>query len=91
MPFVYILKNKQGKFYVGSTIDLTSRLKHHQGGYTPSTRRLGKMDLVFSQEYSSITEARKVEARLKSLKRKDYLEKIIQDGFIKYHPSNAPR
>ncbi len=86
MPFVYILKNEIGKYYVGSTIDLESRLKHHSGGHTPSTKRLGKMHLVFSQEYTSIKDARKVEPRLKRYKRKDFIEKIVKDKFIKYRP-----
>ncbi len=86
MACVYILKSEQGKYYIGSTVNLKSRLKHHGGGYTPSTKRLGKMTFIFSQEYSNIREARKVERRLKSLKRKDYIEKIIKDGLIKYKP-----
>ncbi len=91
MAFVYILKNEEGKYYVGSTVNLVLRLKHHQGGHTPSTKRLGKMDLVFSQKYPSISEAREVERKLKSLKRKDYIRKIVQDGFIKYRPKLPPR
>jgi putative endonuclease len=86
MPFIYILKSELGKYYIGSTTNLPQRLRHHQGGYTPSTKRLGAVNLVFSQEYSTINEARKVEKRLKDLKRKDYVEKIIKDGFIKYKP-----
>jgi putative endonuclease len=83
MPCVYILRNSEGKYYIGSTVNLAKRLKHHAGGYTPSTKRLGKMSLVFSQEYETLKIARYVENRLKKLKRKDYIEKIIKDGFIK--------
>ncbi|MFH1170381.1 MAG: GIY-YIG nuclease family protein [Candidatus Vogelbacteria bacterium] len=86
MSWVYILENSEGKYYVGSTVDLESRIKHHHGGDTPSTKRLGKMLLVFQQKYSTIDEARKVERRLKSLKRKDYIGRIVRDGFIKYRP-----
>ncbi len=86
MPFVYILKNKLGKYYIGSTVNLPERLKHHRGGYTPSTKRMGPISLVFSQEYPTISEAREVEKRLKDLKRKDYIKKIIEDGVIKYKP-----
>jgi len=39
--------------------------------------------LVLSQEYATLLEARKIENRLKKLKRKDYIEKIIIDGYIK--------
>lgn len=86
MPFVYILKNVLGKHYIGSTTNLDERMKHHLGGYTPSTKRLGNIELVFSQEYKFLKEARSVELKLKKLKRADYLAKIIKDGFIKIKP-----
>ena len=83
MSFVYILKNEIGNYYIGSTENLEDRLKHHLGGHTPSTSKMGKLELVFKQEYSSLSEARKIEKKLKDLKRHDYIEKIILDGFIK--------
>ncbi len=88
MAFVYILKFKTGRFYVGSTVDLQRRLQHHAGGYTPSTKRLGNENvvLVLSQEYATLAEARSVEHKLKMLKRHDYLAKIVQDGYIKITP-----
>ena len=87
MAFVYILQSERDKkFYIGSTVDLKSRLRHHKGGFTPSTKRLGKTELVFSQEYFTLKEARTIERKLKKLKRRDYIEKIIKDGFIKIHP-----
>ncbi len=87
MAFVYILQSKRdGRFYTGSTIDLEKRLRHHKGGSTPTTKRFGELYLVFSQEYQKLTDARKVERKLKLLKRKDYIEKIIKDGFIKIRP-----
>jgi len=42
--------------------------------------------VVFSQQYPTIEEARKIEQRLKKLKRKDYITKIINDGYIKIKP-----
>ena len=38
---------------------------------------------VFCQEFPTIEEAKKVELKLKKLKRKDYIEKIVKDGYIK--------
>lgn len=83
MAWVYILKNNAGRYYLGSTSDLQARLKHHEGGFTPSTKRLGEMKLIFSQEYSTLDEARRIERKLKSLKRKDYIDKIVKDGEIR--------
>ena len=86
MPFVYILQNEKGKYYIGSTVNLEDRIRHHFGGYTPSTKRLGNLKLVFSQEYNFLKEARSVELKLKKLKRRDYIANIIKDGFVKIKP-----
>ena len=86
MPFVYILQNRNGKYYIGSTTDLDERMRHHLGGYTPSTKRLGELHLVFSQEYESLKEVRNIELKLKKLKRSDYIANIIKDGFLKIKP-----
>jgi len=84
MAVVYILQSvRDGRYYIGSTIDLVKRMYHHKNGYTPSTSRFGGVKLVFHQEYPTLSEARHIEKKLKLLKRKDYLDKIIRDGFIK--------
>lgn len=83
MAYVYILKNAGGNYYIGSTIDLDKRLEHHIGNHTPSTKRLKTKELVFKQWYDSLSDARKIELKLKKLKRKDYIEKIVKEGFVK--------
>ena len=84
MPFVYILRSlRDGRYYIGSTTNLGKRLKHHKGGFTPSTKRFGDVELIFQQKYESLRHARYIEKKLKNLKRKDYLDKIIKDGYIK--------
>lgn len=52
-------------------------------GHTQTTRRMFNPNLVFSQKYDSLEQARKIELRIKKLKRRDYIEKIIRDGNIK--------
>jgi len=81
--YVYILKSESGKYYIGSTTDLSRRLKQHNSGHTYTTKRLRGCTIVFKQEYKNLFEARRIERKLKSWKRKDYFEKIIQDGVIK--------
>lgn len=39
--------------------------------------------VVLTQGYATIEEARKIERKLKKLKRKDYIDKIVKDGHIK--------
>lgn len=84
MAWVYILKSDlDGRFYVGSTTDLERRLIQHKQNQTPSTYRMKAYRLMFSQEYKTLQEAREIEKRLKKLKRKDYLQKIIEEKIIK--------
>ena len=44
---------------------------------------MNKPTLVFKQNYPTLIEARRIERKLKKLKRKDYIENIIRDGYIK--------
>lgn len=85
---VYILYfDNSDRYYVGSTSNLKRRLDQHRSGHTNSTKRLGNFNLVFSQEFSSLNKARWVEKRIKSWKRRDFIERIIKDGYIKLeHP-----
>ena len=73
--YVYILKDKNGKFYVGSTDNLERRLKQHKNGQTQTTRNMDNFEVVLKQEYDSLDLARKIELKIKKLKRKDYVEK----------------
>jgi putative endonuclease len=86
MPFVYVLKNKKGEFYIGSTVNLENRIRQHLQGHAFTTKRMGAFELVFSQEYTFLKDARKIEYKLKKLKRHDYIANIIKDGLIKMKP-----
>jgi putative endonuclease len=81
-PCVYILKFTDTKrYYIGSTTDIDRRIKQHKSGHTSSTKRLGQdFTLVFSQGVGSLQIARNTERRIKSWKRKDFIEKIVHDG-----------
>ena len=81
--YVYILKGQNGRLYIGSTNNIKRRVKQHITGHTQTTRNMKELVLAFSQEYKSIEIARKIERKLKSLKRKDYIEKIITDKTIR--------
>jgi len=80
---VYILKDNNNKFYVGSTPDLERRMRQHKKNHTKTTHRMKNPVIALTQGYSSLKEARKIEIKIKNLKRKDYIEKMIGDGFIK--------
>ena len=70
MGFVYILQDERGKFYIGSTNDVNRRFDQHKHGHTWSTKRFKNLKLVFSQEFKTLEVARKIELKLKKLKRR---------------------
>ena len=82
--YVYILKKDlKNKFYIGSTIDINRRMRQHKTNHTHTTRRMAAPELVLLQEYDDLETARKIEKRIKRLKRKDYIAKMVSDGYIK--------
>lgn len=67
---------------MGSTSDLDKRIiKHNQGGsrYTKSKK---PWSIVYSEEYATLSEARKRENYLKSLKSRVAIEKLIDGPFV---------
>jgi len=81
--YVYILRSLKDKnFYIGSTVDLERRYLQHSQGKVTSTKRRRPLELLFFQEFESISKARKIENRLKKLKRKDIVAKIVKEGKI---------
>ena len=73
----------RGKFYIGSTNDLSRREYQHKNKHTHSTARMKNPKIIFTQEFDTLEIARKIELRLKKLKRKDYIQKVVKDGLIK--------
>lgn len=69
--FVYILRCRDSRYYVGSTRDeLEQRINDHNagryGGFTKSRR---PVELVFSQEFDRITDAIAAERQIKGWSR----------------------
>lgn len=77
---LYILQSENnGRYYVGSTSDLARRLDEHRRGHTYTTRRLRPFNIVFSQEFATLKEARTAERKIKSWKRRDFIETIVRN------------
>lgn len=77
---VYVLESaKNHRYYIGSTDNLSRRLKEHNSGKVFSTSKIKPLFLKAFIQCNNLTEARSSEYRLKKYKRRDILEKVIKD------------
>lgn len=83
---VYILLTRNNRYYIGSTQDLARRLHEHEQGESKATKYILPIKLVFSQEFKSLKLARRIEYKLKKLKRRDIIKEIVRDKKIKMEP-----
>jgi putative endonuclease len=82
--YIYILQSeKNNTYYVGSTKDVKKRFLQHQNGYVIYTRHLRPLILKFYQQVETLALARRIEYKIKKLKRKDILDHIVRDQIIK--------
>ena len=78
MPFLYILQSEtSSKFYIGSALDVPSRLAEHERGQSPYTRNRGPWKLVYQEQYETLAEARRRERLLKSWKSHRSIQELI--------------
>lgn len=79
MAYVYILQSaKNGKYYIGSTVDLERRIKEHKtigGGIFSKIN--GPWRLIRYKQLASIEGAREEEKKVKSYKSGNAFKKII--------------
>jgi putative endonuclease len=85
MFWVYVLRNPQGRFYVGQTDDLRARLGQHNNGEARWTNGRGPWDLVYFEDFSSRSGAMKRERQLKSGRASQELKKRLESA-ERLHP-----
>jgi putative endonuclease len=66
MFYVYILKLKNGDYYIGYTDDLKRRLEEHQSGQVATTKRYLPLELVSYFAFKSKKKALSFERYLKT-------------------------
>jgi putative endonuclease len=64
----YVIRNNAGKFYIGLSEDVSKRLEQHNQGISKWTRHRGPWSLIWTSESLSLSDARKLENRLKQQK-----------------------
>ena len=78
MAYLYILQSEStGRFYVGSTNNLTRRLEEHVRGQTSSTRGRGPWKLVHKEEYESLLAAHRRELEIKQWKSSKMIKALL--------------
>ena len=65
---VYIIRNGEGRLYIGMSEDVVKRLTDHNMGVSTWTKHRGPWELVWHSESMGITAARKLENLLKRQK-----------------------
>ncbi len=75
--WLYVLKSETGRYYIGSTNNKERRIRQHKSGHTRTTRVLKTNELIYTEEFDTIQEARNREKKLKSYKSKKYIEWLI--------------
>ena len=81
MYTVYILKDKNNKYYKGLTNNIVRRLKEHKSGHTITTSKMKDIELIYKEEYVAFNEARAREKYFKTAAGRKMLKKLLNmDG-----------
>jgi len=83
MYFVYIIKNTEGKYYVGYTKNIRERLERHNKNRSDFTKNKVKWNLVYKERLLNKGDAIKRENYIKSQKSKKFIESLIYSGVEK--------
>ena len=76
--YVYILySTSRDRYYVGSASDIEQRLMRHNAGATPSTKPGRPWKLVYSEDFTTRSDALKREMQIKRQKSRIYIEQLI--------------
>ena len=76
--FVYIIQSQAThRFYIGCAADPQERLIEHNRGQTQSTRNRGPWDLMYTEPFETLAEARRREFQLKKWKSHRSIAELI--------------
>jgi putative endonuclease len=90
--FVYIIQSTtSGKWYIGYSSELKTRIQNHNAGFNASTKNRGPWVLIFVREFTSKMDALELERYLKQTRNKEYIRKHFSEHFLKGDPEAAPR
>jgi len=80
MYYVYVLRSKKdGKFYVGHTVNLLKRMEHHNKGIVESTRNRRPLELTYYEACIKQRDALRREKYLKTAYGKRYIKNRLKE------------
>lgn len=83
MYFVYIIQSIMcGKFYVGCTDNIQRRVGEHNKGLSKYTKTDKPWKLVYSEEFTDLSLARKREYKIKSWHKRSAIESLIKGPIV---------
>ena len=74
---VYVIQNRERKFYIGLSDDVERRIEQHNVGVSTWTRDKGPWTLIWQSARMNLSDARKLELSLKRQKGGDGFYRII--------------
>ena len=74
MFYVYILKNKDSKIYIGQTNNLIDRLRRHNSGLMKSTKFGLPWEIIYSESFDTRFEAVRREKNLKGGQGREWIK-----------------
>jgi len=78
MFYIYIIKSiSSGKYYIGCTDNINRRLSEHNSSQSKYTRKKGPWMLKYTEQYTTLSEARMRELKIKGWKKRKSIEKLI--------------
>ena len=78
MHFTYAIQSERdGRIYVGMSVNIDVRLKEHNAGKTRSTKGFIPWKLIYKEGFATRPEARKREIYLKSGIGKEFLKSLV--------------
>src|SRR3989344_2275714 len=78
MYYIYIIRSlKNNRYYIGSCKNVQARLEQHNRGESMSTKPYRPWLFVYSENFDTLSEARKREFQIKSWKKSSKIEKLF--------------
>jgi len=76
--YIYVLRCNDLRFYIGSTRDLDKRIEAHRQGRVRTTKGRRPVQLIYTEEFETYSEARCREIFLKSGTGREWLKSQLE-------------